>query len=175
MGKALSHALKVSTSGVPATSPNKIASVSRFADAFAQHTVVGGDGWTGPPHLLPGLLKSALQSVANLTLSVRDPPEKVMPSHAWITEVTRRLCEIAEPVFSGDLNITSGVATSVRLAALCLAVEADSLIRVIQPEAPRGSSDLGAIFRRIAAGVSVLQRRSADSQLITETIMLAID
>ena len=84
-----------------------------------------------------------------------------------------RLRDNAEPAFSGSQPTTPGVARSIRLAALCLPAEADSLTRAIHQE--RDHADLGRKFRSIAAGSIVIERRATDSKWITERIMLAID
>ncbi len=170
---ALAQALRASTSGIPRSSSASIASASRFAESFAKQAGVGNGGWMVPPHLLPSMLESATQAVAALAPAVRDAPEKVLASHAWMTVIGGRLCDNAEAAFSGSQPTTPGVARSIRLAALCLAAEADRVTRAIHQEGDHG--DLGREFRSIAAGAIVIERRATDSKWITERIMLAID
>ena len=170
---ALAQALRASTSRIPRSSSASLASASRFAESFAKQARVGDEGWMVPPHLLPSMLESATQAVADLAPAVRDAPEKVVASHAWMTVIVGWLRDNAEPAFSGSQPTTPGVARSIRLAALCLAAEADSLTRAIHQE--RDHADLGRKFRSIAAGSIVIQRRATDSKWITERIMLAID
>jgi NACHT domain len=173
-GAALSQAFSASISGSPRGSAAQQASVARFTAAFARVAGIEEGSWLVPPDVLPSKLNSAVQAVAAMAPQVREAPGKVMASHAWMTEVTRRLSETAEPVFTGNQRITSATATSVRLAALCLAVEAESITRVIEARGPRDGG-LGATFREIAAGTTVIERRAHDRRWITETIMLAID
>jgi hypothetical protein len=59
--------------------------------------------------------------------------------------------------------LTTDTATAIRLAALCLAAEADA----------REANQLGDTFREIAAGVTLLERRVTGQAVPTETIMLA--
>ena len=76
-----------------------------------------------------------------------------------------RLQHNAVPVFERQQPLTSEVVTSIRLAALSLAAEADSL----------GPHELGGTFREIAAGVTLLERRASGDDPATEIILLAID
>lgn len=84
------------------------------------------------------------------------------PGSAWTpTEVADRLADIAMPVFTWQRTLTPADATAIRLAALCLAAEADD-------------ARLAALFREIAAGVTLLERRTDGRAPLTETIVLAI-
>lgn len=94
-----------------------------------------------------------------------DPSEERSP-HAWVSEVAHRLEELAVPVFTRRERLTPETATSIRLAALFLAAEADA--------ATRGSA-LGDDFREIAAGVTLLQQRLNGEAPAAEMIMLALD
>jgi len=68
------------------------------------------------------------------------------------------------PIFTRQQPLTTHTTTAIRLAALCLAAEADA----------REANQLGDTFREIAAGVTLLQRRATGQAIPTETIMLAV-
>ena len=53
----------------------------------------------------------------------------------------------------------------IRMAALCLAAEADGMER----------QDIGDQFRQVAAGITFLQHRMAAKRQATEVIMLAVE
>lgn len=84
-------------------------------------------------------------------------------STRWTQRVTSRLEENALPVFNRQLPLTANKATAIRLAALCLAAEAD----VHCP------SPVGDTFRNIATGITLLERRSTGQAPATEIIILA--
>jgi hypothetical protein len=87
------------------------------------------------------------------------------PASGWIPdEVANRMENIAMPVFTWQRTLTPADATAIRLAALCLAVAAES----------NDDPPLGALFREIAAGVTLLERRTDGRAPLTETIVLAI-
>jgi hypothetical protein len=81
---------------------------------------------------------------------------------SWIVAVGHQLQESAIPIFNRQKQLTCVGATSIRLAALCLAVEADAL----------DQSELGENFRKLAAGITLLERRANGDDPATETIML---
>lgn len=94
---------------------------------------------------------------------LRDKPAR--PASAWTpAEVANRLEAIAVPIFTWQRTPTPADATAIRLAALCLAVEAEA----------EDDDRLGARFRQIAAGVTLLERRTDGRAPLTETIVLAI-
>ncbi|GAB3491156.1 NACHT domain-containing protein [Amycolatopsis cihanbeyliensis] len=85
---------------------------------------------------------------------------------SWAAAVAGTLEETAGPMVSRpwERPLTEEAAAAIRLAAFCLAAEADA-----------GNIDhLRATFLEIAAGVTFLQRRATDDGLITQTIVLAI-
>jgi hypothetical protein len=73
--------------------------------------------------------------------------------------------ETATPVFNRQEHLTPVLATSIRLAALCLAVEADD----------RDQRELGEDFRKIAAGVTLIERRANGDDPATEMIILVTE
>ena len=97
------------------------------------------------------------------TLQATQTPHGKTSESSWVATVSRRLQETAIPVFDRQQQPTPGTATSIRLAALCLAAEADAL----------EERQLGEAFRKIAAGVTLLERRANGADPATETIILA--
>jgi hypothetical protein len=77
----------------------------------------------------------------------------------WAWHVASRLEEIAVPVLGGSKLITRFNATAIRIAALCLAAEAE-----LEP---------GPLWE-ITAGVTLLEQRQNGEVPVTEGIMLAI-
>jgi len=90
------------------------------------------------------------------------PDEATRPP--WAYQVTSNLEKTALPIFTRQQPLTPDTATALRLAALCLAAEADA----------RDANLLGNTFREIAAGVTLLERRANGQTRPTEMIILAI-
>jgi hypothetical protein len=83
----------------------------------------------------------------------------------WASQVSYRLVEAFTPIISRQRQLEPGAATVIRLAALCLAAEADA----------HGGGWVGDKFRGIAAGVTLLERRLRGLSSAAETIVLATD
>jgi hypothetical protein len=79
--------------------------------------------------------------------------------------VAERFQQSAGSIFARAERPTADKATAARLAALCLAVEADGLER----------KDIGDMFRQVAAGITLLERRAAGKLRASEVIMLALE
>ncbi len=79
--------------------------------------------------------------------------------------MAERLQASARPVFTRIERPTAGKTTASRLAALCLANEADETEH----------TDIGDMFRRIAAGITLLEYRATDQWPASEIIMLALE
>lgn len=86
-------------------------------------------------------------------------------SPRWAASLAQRLERHAAPVFARAEPLTAEKATVIRLAALCLAQDADVM----------GSRETGDLFRHVAAGVTLLQLRASGTQSATEAIMLAVE
>ncbi|MFE0027448.1 NACHT domain-containing protein [Amycolatopsis sp. NPDC059021] len=82
---------------------------------------------------------------------------------AWARDVAPRLERLAKPIFARRQPLTTAAATAIRIGALCLACEADT----------QGKPGTGAAFRRIAAGITLLEHRSTGRSVPTETIVLS--
>ena len=156
MGWALSQALTkaLREHGETAASPVE------FAKAFTH--VAGISGMTRPvsPDKLPQRITDATQALQAAQMPYR---RRRTGSSSWAATVGRHLKKIAIPAFNHQKQLTSADATSIRLAALCLAVEADDL----------DQSELGEDFRKIAAGVTLIERRANGDDPAAETIILA--
>jgi hypothetical protein len=81
---------------------------------------------------------------------------------AWIEKVADRMQQIAAPIVARETEISADTATAIRVAARCLAAEADL----------HENPDVGDIYRRIAAGITLLERRATGLSPATETILL---
>ena len=82
----------------------------------------------------------------------------------WAIALADHLAEIAAPVFSRQEQPAPEKAAAIRLAALCLAAEANILDR----------ADIGSEFGALAADVTWLEQRSSGTLPATEVIMLAM-
>jgi NACHT domain len=153
MGSALSQALTEALRGKPASNwPIE------FSKVFAHVVGLSGNNYLVSPDTLAQRLTHATQTLAATQSSQGSTSES-----SWAAIVSRRLQQAAFPVFNRQEQLTRDAATSIRLAALCLAVEADALHH----------SGLGEDFRKIAAGITLLERRANGDDLATETIILA--
>jgi hypothetical protein len=79
--------------------------------------------------------------------------------------VAERLLKNARPVFDRSERPTPEKATAIRMAALCLAGEADGMKR----------ADIGDMFRQVAEGITLLEQRATDAWNAPEVIMLAVE
>ncbi len=154
VGFALAYALGSSMY----TSPdprNWLAAFSlKFQEAVAAVNSDGKPCVVSPDRLGP-LLDGACETALNMP-GLGDGP--------WARQVLINLRETALPVVAyRDYAHGSHVIRAVRLAALCLAVEANK----------HKAARLVAEFCDIAAGITLLERRSNSESTPTETIMLA--
>jgi hypothetical protein len=155
MGSALAHALTrvLDRNSSTATWP------AEFAQEFVNETGIAKAHYVVSPDTLADKVHSGHQAVVNL---LGTPDAAASPP--WVHQVARNLQETALPIFTRQQPLTKVTATAVRLAALCLAVEADA----------REANQLGDTFRELAAGVTLLERRATGQAVPTETIMLAV-
>lgn len=84
---------------------------------------------------------------------------------SWVATVGERLLEKAGPIFARRERATDEKATDIRVAALCLAGEADEM----------GHVDIGDMLRHVAVGITLLERRATDECWAPEVIMLALE
>ena len=132
---------------------------AEFSREFTRVAGIAGSGYLVPLDTLAIRLTDAVQAVT----AQDGQPETRTPS--WAATVATRLQHSAAPVFERQQPLTPDVVTSIRLAALSLAAEADSL----------GLYEHDGTFREIAAGVTLLERRASGDNPATEMILLAID
>jgi NACHT domain-containing protein len=114
-----------------------------------------------------GLADDLRASVSDISKLVGGGRNKGMRGQAqerqrWIADMSDRLREQATPALENRASVERGVAAGIRLAALCLAAEAVAL----------GEVGLGAKFQQIAAGITVLERRSSGVVPAAEIIVL---
>jgi hypothetical protein len=156
MGSALSVAL--------AQAQLKAASVdqwlSEFGRAFVETTHIADRTYVVYPSNLRKSLRVALQK-----LSAAHPRHDDTEPLSWADGVANFLQDTAGPVFERPEHLTPVLATSIRLAALCLATEANNL----------GDEQLGESLREIAAGITLLERRASGDAAATEMILLATE
>ncbi|WP_328617535.1 NACHT domain-containing protein [Amycolatopsis sp. NBC_00355] len=153
-GPALAHAVTYALHDSPDTEP---VDRHRFSAAFARAFIAAAGIDTTERVVPPGSLAAEIQHAC---AAVR---AEAGPAAARLGEATARLEELALPVFARKRELTAPIATAIRVAALCLAVEAEAV-------ADSGSA---AAFRRVAAGVSLLELRRSSQTPATETIVLA--
>ncbi|MFD0684493.1 NACHT domain-containing protein [Actinomadura fibrosa] len=84
------------------------------------------------------------------------------PCHDWAGHVAEHLRLLAVPAFERRVELAQDQATAIRLAALCLAAEADPV-----------DAAAADAYRRIARGVTLLERRGTGDAVPIETILLA--
>ena len=113
----------------------------------------------------------SLDTLADKTTDAVQAFQAIVTSHSesagvlWACVVTGRLRQTAVAVFDRREQLTPSGATSVRLAALCLAAEADA----------QDQRQLGDAFREIAVGITLLERRTGGDGPAPETILLATE
>ena len=114
-----------------------------------------------------GLADDLRAAVSDISKLVRGGRNKGMRGQAqdrerWIADMSERLRERATPALQNRASVEREVAAGIRLAALCLAAEAVAL----------GEVELGTKFQQIAAGITVLERRSSGVVPVAEIIVL---
>jgi hypothetical protein len=139
-------------------------SVSWTAVLTEAFTVAAGES-AGHIAADPATLEAMLhESVKRLVTTLKKPADIPLATW-WPAVVAERLQAGAGPFFARTERPTAGKATASRLAALCLASEADEMER----------TDIGDMFRQLAAGITLLERRATDQWPASEIIMLALD
>jgi hypothetical protein len=155
MGSALSHALTRVLRQGTATSTWSV----KFSHALVEATGIARATYIVSLDMLADKVHSGRGALLEL---LGPPDEAALPP--WAYQVISNLEKTALPIFTRQQPLTSDTATALRLAALCLAAEADV----------RDANQLGDTFREIAAGVTLLERRANGQAPPTETIILAV-
>jgi hypothetical protein len=117
---------------------------------------------TADPASLETALPDALEKIADV-LKVK--AEAGLSYFSWPSTMAERLIFDAGRIFSLAELPTPEKATAVRMAALCLAVEADVLEH----------KDIGDRFRQVAVRITLLERRAAGELPTSEVILHAVD
>src|ERR1700677_926896 len=156
MGRVLAKAIT--------TAPHRLHGSDNWADlfpvAFSQAAGIrNGTRFSANPDDLIRLLRDAVRMLGGLF----QPPAH-LAAQSWPMSVAEHLTEDASPVFSRYEPPTAERATAIRVAALCLAGEADG----------KGREDLGDTFRQLAAGITLLEQRRSGRVSATEVILLAV-
>jgi hypothetical protein len=100
--------------------------------------------------------------VETATGSLIEALDQRIPGAEWAREVAIRLAALGAAVLGSTDPIDQDRTTQLRLAALCLSYEADQF-----------EHESAEAFGRIAAGVTLLERRADGRATPTETILLA--
>jgi hypothetical protein len=133
--------------------------VAEFSKSFIQEAGITADSYIAVPDKLS---HSLTQAVKTLRESLH---EDGLDRSSWAFTIAESLERNAAPVFERRERPTPEAATAIRLAALSLAGEADGL----------GQRDAGDMFREVAAGITLLERRASGEELATEIILLAAE
>jgi hypothetical protein len=155
LGRLLSTAVRGLADG-PAPAPRRD---DHDATDDAAHLVIEAAGVLSTQHVVsPDNLSETLARALELVRARSFPDDRP----AWaLGHVADRLEAVAVPVFTWQRTLTPADATAIRVAALCLAVECDDDDR------------LTTLLREIAAGVTLLERRTDGRAPVTETLVLA--
>ncbi len=140
--------------------PDSWNALLKFTQAF---TDVTGLNTVGRQTAEPATLEVTLQE--SLTEQGDVPDEGPAGLSLRVPVAAERLRQRAGPVFARAERPTPESATIIRITALRLAAEADDLQR----------KDIGDMFRQVAAGITLLERRATGELQAPEVIMLAFD
>lgn len=131
--------------------------LTEFSRALVETTRIVGATYVISLDTLADQLRDGRKALTEL---VGSPGNK--PPLPWAHQVVTNLEQTGLPVFNRQQPLTPDTATSMRLAALCLAAEADQ----------HNANQLGNTFREIAGGVTLLERRASGLAVPTEIIIL---
>jgi RecA/RadA recombinase len=156
LGRAFSEAITV------AVGPDGRSRRSeRFTAAFIDAAGIPAGHLTADPAALEATLQKAVRWLADALNRRRAGLREASP---WPSAVSMRLKQDAGPVFARTERPVPGKAPAIRIAALCLAAEADVM----------KLKEIGDMFRQVAAGITLLERRMAGERQAFEVIMLAV-
>jgi hypothetical protein len=135
---------------------------ARFITAFIAATGVGSTGHvTADPAAMDATLRHAANELADvINQKLAELPEAA----SWRLAMVEHQEQTTRAVFARAQPLTLELAAALRMAALCLASEADGMER----------EDIGHQYRQLAAGITLLQRRAAGNLPAAEVIMLAV-
>jgi hypothetical protein len=160
LAEALSQALQQSAAA-------RTSDLTTLRAAFGGALVAGGrvaeGGHVLAPDCLADKVRSGLRAVER-SMAAGSSAGGPASSPWTVVQVARRLAEVALPVFCWQQPLTSDAAIAVRVGALCVAAEADA----------RSVAGVGELFREIAAGVTLVERRTNGHAPTTEAILLTV-
>ena len=130
---------------------------TRFARQFAEIAAIGSGDYGVAPDSLADTTRSALTQLNEQLGDAR------RAESAWAGRVSDRFASLMEGVLVREQRVEAPIGLSLRIMALCLAVEADAL----------GLRAVGHDFRQIAAAVTWLQLRHSGAEPAIEAIVLA--
>lgn len=134
--------------------------LTAYAQALLTETnAAGADYLISPDTLIEKVRDSRSALLATLD------QQKKATYPAWTQCVADRLTEEALSALNQHHPLAADTATAIRLAALCLAAEADD----------RDAPYLSHSYRAIAAGITLIERRANGQAPVTETIILVTD
>ena len=146
----------------PTESSAKTDSFSRpsemFAESFIKLTAKDFNYYIVSPDSLVSTARGAAAELSELLKHQRSATSE------WALRLIGRFDRLATMILSRKLKITAPTASAVRIMALCLAAQADQF----------ETSKIGDEFRKIATGVTWMERRFTGVDESTETIVLAI-
>jgi hypothetical protein len=128
-----------------------------FAQTLVEGMTLRASGYVIAPESLADKLRHSTNALAALA-------RRNVLSSAWLETTSSALLEIGLPLFERRIAATEQTATAVRLAAACLAVEADAH----SARAP------AAEYYEIAAGTTLLERRHTGETVGSEAILVAL-
>jgi hypothetical protein len=146
MGRALSRTLSAALEAPNATIAAQW--LTRLAAEFLKESNTHRDYYISP------------ESFANLRSPYREPA----PANSWSRNVESQLLLSVEAVFRGREPPNAAVATAIRLASLCLAAEPYW-----------DDSERPDMYRRLAAGITFLERRANGQSPANEHLFLAVE
>lgn len=159
----LGHAFSDAITEVLRSSDQPDKWTARFAAAFIEATRAGKAGHlTADPATMEATLQDAVTKLAN---ALNEELADLAKLTSWHSAMAKRLRHNAGPVFARAEPPTLEKATAIRMAALCLAAEADRMER----------KNIGDQFRQVAAGITLLQHQATDKRQANEVVMLAVE
>jgi hypothetical protein len=159
-GSVLARAIVASAKHSIVFSRNE--AVEKISASFIDDTGIGEERTLSVD--FSDLEETLLKSISLLTSALNGKSDQ-FGAPTWALIVAERLWENALPIFRRTGRLDYGMPAGVRLAALCLAGEVDEM----------GRSDIGDMFRQVAAAFTLFQRRTESARYVPEVIMLTFE
>jgi hypothetical protein len=156
LGTAFSRML-ASAAEVSANTDSLRRSDEIFAKGFIELTTGQHASYIVPPDLLKDISQKAVIELVHRSNRNRSA------ASVWSLRFLGRFESLAEMILSRKQQLTAPTARALRIMSLCLAAEADAF------QAPK----IGDDFRKVAAGITWIERRIAGVDEPSETIVLS--